>query len=368
MIGWIMKKSAKKSHADQKRPENIKRILIVKPSSLGDIFHVFPAVARLQELFPEAEFDWLVHPAFADALDYAPVKVSRKIIFRRKELGKVSTAIPAMMELIRELRMISYDYIFDFQGLFRSAFFARIARGRVVGFARPREPMARWFYHNWCKVNLRLHAVRRNQLLVERFFQTGTMRTICKVTSQVENSKTLNTKLERLGIKPDDLLIGVSPGARWESKTFPEDLFARVIRLTSEMYPQARFVIMGAPADQKIAENIRQLANTPAAVSIAGATELGELVELISRCKVLLANDSGPVHIAAAAQVPVVCFYGPTNPNLTGPFGDIHTIFQRGDLKCIKCMRRKCCQIVTECHNIDAAAVATAISRKIRED
>ena len=362
-----MKVAKRKSVGDKKIPANVKRILIVKPSSLGDIFHVFPAVARLQELFPEAEFDWLVHPAFAEALDYAPVKVARKIIFRRRELGKITTILPAMIELIRELREYPYDYIFDFQGLFRSAFFARAARGRVVGFARPREPMARWFYHCWSKVNLRLHAVRRNQLLVERFFQTGTMRTGCKVSSQQENAGTLNAKLARLGIKSDDILVGISPGARWESKMFPPELFARVIKLTSEMYPQLRFVVMGAPADQKVAENIRQLSNSDNVVSIAGATGLGELVELISRCKVLLANDSGPVHIAAAANVPVVCFYGPTNPNLTGPFGDIHTIFQRGDLKCIKCMRRKCSRIVTECHNIDAAAVAAAIGRKIQE-
>lgn len=126
-------------------------------------------------------------------------------------------------------------------------------------------------------------------------------------------------------------------------------------------------MIMGAPADQKLAENIRLLAGDAQVVSLAGSTSLGELVELIKRSKVLLANDSGPVHIAAAAKVPVVCFYGPTNPNLTGPFGDIHTIFQRGDLNCIKCMNRKCRNIVTECHNIDAAAAAAAICKKIQE-
>ena len=362
-----MKTGKKSLPSAKKLPTNVKRILIVKPSSLGDIFHVIPAVARLHELFPEAEFDWLVHPAFADALDYSPAPVKRKIIFRRRELGKLSTMLPAMFELIRELRAVQYDYIFDFQGLFRSAFFARMAKGRVVGFARPRENMARWFYHNWSKVNLRLHAVRRNQLLVERFFQTGTMRTNTVMPPHDHNLRTLNNKLQRLGVADDDLIVGVSPGARWESKAFPPELFARVILLTAEMQPKVKFVIMGAPADQKLAENIRMLAGSAPVVSMAGSTSLGELVELIKRSKVVLANDSGPVHIAAAAKVPVVCFYGPTNPNLTGPFGDIHTIFQRGDLQCIKCMSRKCRNIVTECHSIDAAAAATAVCKKIQE-
>lgn len=346
--------------------ESVKRILIVKPSSLGDIFHVFPAVARLHELFPNAEFDWLINPVFSDALDYAPVPVKRKIFFRRRELGRLSTLPGEFAALVQELRKTPYDYVFDFQGLFRSAFFARLARGKVVGFARPREAMARWFYHRWCKVNLRLHAVRRNQLLVERFFHTGTMRTQTFMPDSPEHSQSLQSKLDYHGIKSDDLLIGISPGARWESKVFPPELFAKTVMLTSEMLPEAKFIIMGTPADQKNAEIIRELSGSDRVFSLAGATSLGELIELIKRCKVLLANDSGPVHIASAAQVPVICFYGPTNPNLTGPFGDIHTIFQRGDLNCIKCMHRKCKLVTAECHNIDAAAVAGAINKKLQ--
>ena len=361
-------KSARKISQPARINKDVRRILIVKPSSLGDIFHVFPAVARLHELFPQAKFDWLVNPTFADAVDYAPVPVDRKIIFRRRELGQLSTMLPSAVELIRELRQESYDYVFDFQGLFRSAFFARIARGRVVGFARPREPIARWFYHHSCKVNLRLHAVRRNQLLVERFFGTGTMRTSVQLPDNPANAEQLNIKLERLGLNINSKIVGVSPGARWESKTFPCRLFADVISQTAQKHPDTSFVIMGAPADQKLADTICQMVGLPQVVSLAGSTTLGELVELINRCKAMLANDSGPVHIAAAAGVPVVCFYGPTNPNMTGPFGDNHTIFQRTDLPCIKCMRRHCSLVTTECHAIDADAAASALSQKITKE
>ena len=360
-----MKPKSKSANANNAESGRVKRILIVKPSSLGDIFHVFPAVARLHELFPNAIFDWLVNPAFAEALDYAPCPIGKKIIFRRRQLGKISSMMPEFMLLAKELRKEQYDYVFDFQGLFRSALFARIARGKVVGFARPREAAARWFYHRWCKVNLRLHAVRRNQLLVERFFHTGTMKTAVKLPENSQYAESLQNKLDRQKISKGTFTIGISPGARWESKCFPPELFAKTILLVSEMFPEANFIIMGAPADQKTAESIRLLTGDVPVYSLAGSTSLGELIELITRCDVLLANDSGPVHIAAAAQVPVVSFYGPTNPNLTGPFGDIHTIFQRGDLNCIKCMRRKCRLPITECHNIDAAAVASAIRQKL---
>ena len=83
---------------------------------------------------------------------------------------------------------------------------------------------------------------------------------------------------------------------------------------------------------------------------------------------VLLSNDSGPVHIAAAAQVPVVCFYGSTNPKLTGPFGDIHTILQRGDLDCIGCLKRRCVRPEPECHRVDPALAAMAVRNRIMEE
>lgn len=351
-----------------RNPAAVKRILIVKPSSLGDIFHVFPAVARLGALFPRAEFDWLVHPAFAEALDYAPVPVARRIPFRRRELGQLGTFLSEFWELARELRKVRYDYIFDFQGLLRSAACARLAHGRVIGFARPRERAARWFYHRLVKVNLRLHAVRRNQLLVERFFHTGTMPVECVMPRVPRYAASLDAKLARLGVKPDALLIGVSPGARWESKVFPPELFGQVIRLAAQMVPDACFVLMGAPADQKLTADIQAQCSGEHVVSLAGETGLGELVELIRRCGALLANDSGPVHIAAAAHVPVVCFYGPTNPKLTGPFGDIHTIFQRGDLECIGCLKRQCALPAAECHRIDPASAALALRGKILEE
>ena len=347
--------------------EPVRRILIVKPSSLGDVFHVFPAVAQLAGLFPEARFDWLIHPAFAEALDYAPTPIDRRIFFRRRELGRIGTFLPEFLELWRELRQERYNYIFDFQGLLRSSLCARLARGRVIGFARPRERMARWFYHNYCKVNLRLHAVRRNQLLVERCFQTGLMNLKCSLPRVDAYASSLEGKLSRLGVPPEAPLVAVSPGARWESKVFPAELFGQVIQLAARMVPEAYFVLAGAPADRAQADQIRHCCDSGHVVSLAGATGLGELIELIRRSRVLLSNDSGPVHIAAAAGVPVVCFYGPTNPKLTGPFGDIHTILQRADLECIGCLRRHCRKTETECHRIDPARAATAIRNKILE-
>ena len=82
----------------------IHRILIVKPSSLGDIIHAFPALVLLKKSFPQSEFDFLVNPSFAGILDFSPVPIRKKILFERKKLGKVSSALPETLKLIKNLR------------------------------------------------------------------------------------------------------------------------------------------------------------------------------------------------------------------------------------------------------------------------
>ena len=86
------------------------RILIVKPSSMGDIIHVFPALAFLREQLPEAVFDFVVHPAFAGILDYSPAPIRRKILFQRQRLGRVSSFPLAFLRLCRALRSRSPRY------------------------------------------------------------------------------------------------------------------------------------------------------------------------------------------------------------------------------------------------------------------
>ena len=108
----------------------VKRILVIKPSSLGDILHVFPALAELRIHCPEATLDFLIHPAFADILDYSPFPVSERILFERKRMGRVSTMVPEFLKLARELRRKEYDLVIDFQGLTRSALFASLTRDR----------------------------------------------------------------------------------------------------------------------------------------------------------------------------------------------------------------------------------------------
>lgn len=340
--------------------KNTSDILIVKPSSLGDIFHAFPAVELLHRRYPDAAFDWMVNPDFAEALEFCPVPIRRRIIFPRRELSRFSSFAGAFIRLSRDLRQVRYDLVVDFQGLFRSAFFGWLARGRFqAGFAHPKETSAGLFYRRSFQPGPEAkHAVEKNCSLAGQLCGGGTVAVPpLSLAGAPRFSRAVDARLGGLGIADDAVLVGVTPGARWESKCFPVELFAGVMRQVAERLPRVHFLVLGSPGDRECAGKL--IAGLPGvkAVSLAGETSIGELVEVLRRCRAVVSNDSGPIHIAAAAGVPVFAFFGPTDPELTGPYGAEHRIFQ-ADLDCLKCLSRKCPLQTNACHRLDAAAVA----------
>ena len=329
------------------------KVLIVKPSSLGDIFHVFPAVALLTTAHPDVEIDWMVHPAFADVLKYCP-NIRRVIFFQRKELGSFKTFLPHFFKLFSELRQKRYDLVIDFQGLFRSAFFAWIARCRqIAGFASPKEPAAKFFYTIKIIVpGSTLHAVDKNINMMQQLLNS----THTVASTFPAPVKEFYEKAEKLlresGITPSDRVVGIIPGARWKSKCWPPAFFAEILSAVNRLHPELKFIILGSESDSTASTEIMKSATDAKIISLTGKTSIGELIETIRRCEFIISNDSGPVHIAAAMNKTVFAFFGPTDPCKTGPYGSNHYIFQ-ADLPCIKCLKRKCPLGTFECHKLE---------------
>lgn len=343
-------------------PEKVRRILVVKPSSLGDILHTFPAVELLRRKYPTAKLDWLVHPAFADVLKFSPFPVDRAILFERRKLGRLATMPGEFIRLTGAIRRRRYDLVIDFQGLFRSALFGGLARGaRQIGFAAPRESTARWFYRHRLPVDMNIHAVERNVALVNRLL--GSDDPVPELT--------LPLHLFHPPLPPDTAgrpLVGMVPGARWPSKQFPEQLFADVFTRLGKLIPDCRGVIIGSGADADGAAKIIAAAgNDPRLFSLAGKTGVGEMIETIARCGLLISNDSGPMHVAAALGVPVLAFFGSTDPALTGPYGTRNRIFRRPDLACLSCLKRICPEGgPPRCHDLNAGEIAEAAAAMLK--
>ncbi len=352
-------------------PDKIKKkikVLIVKPSSLGDILHAFPAVDLLSENLPDVEIDWLVHPAFAPILDYRK-EVKNKIIFERKKLGNLKTFFPEFIKLLKELRKNRYDLVIDMQGLFRSAIIAWLAKSPgVVGFASTRERLCSLFYRDKFQTPPELaHAVEKNISLIAAKLNATDKIAFSPLPELKKYAEPAQKILAAANISKQDICIGLVPGARWKSKQWPPEFFAKAINILSAKRPDLHFLIFGTDADAHAAEKISSMSENQEHVhSFAGKTGLGELVELMRKCEAVLATDSGPTHIAAALGKPVFALFGPTFPEKTAPYGKKHEIFQP-EISCIKCFKRYCRDESYRCHSsIDAEIVAERILTRLK--
>lgn len=323
----------------------MKRFLIVKPSSLGDVIHAFPAVSMLAETYPDAEIDWLVIPSLVPLVKYHPA-VKNVILFRRKEMGKIASFPKAFLELWSAIRKNRYDAVIDLQGLFRSALISRLAKTSLVaGPAECRESISTIFYkrklHPGEKEN---HAVRKNMMMMADFLGRPVPE---KIGFEMKHDpEAAENAARKLGDFANKKYIAVAPGARWESKQWPPDFFAECIDLFLKNHPDHSAVLLGTDSEREQGEEMKKILKHPV-LDLIGKTAIPELVECIRNASMLFCNDSGPMHIAAALNTPLTACFGPTDPVLTGPFTDLAAVLTP-DIHCLKCFRRTCEKM--ECH------------------
>lgn len=308
---------------------------------MGDVLHAFPAVHALLAANPGLAVDWVINPAFAELLDYLP-GIQRKIFFRRRELGRFSSFFSAVRELLRELRKEKYDAVIDLQGLFRSALVGLCAHTDLrCGPAEAREKVARLCYRKKLRYpeNLR-HAVEKNCAMIRDF--CGSERISCyyslpEVDKYASAAKIL---LSKNGLS-EKKYVAIAPGARWETKQWPPEFFAAAAGCIAEQLPDHEFVLLGSPAEKELCDQVHKAANNIHITNLSGQTTPGELVEVIRHAELLICNDSGPMHIAAATGTRVLAMFGPTDPSLTGPYGPQCKVIQP-ELDCICCLSKSC--------------------------
>ena len=349
----------------------MKRFLVIKPSSLGDVLHAFPAASALAEKDGEKrEISWMIHPAFSELLDYLPF-VKKKIFFDRKSLGKFSTFFSAFFRLFSALREEKYDAVYDFQGLLRSGFFSFLTKSPLrYGPDAPREKLTRIFYNRKMTYPAETrHAVDKlchmtakaeNIPLPEKYFHLP----VLEKYRQSAVKKALEAGLD---LTEKRTVIAIAPGARWQSKTWESVFFAKIMQEVHKKFPEVHFLILGSNAEKESVDELKKaLPAGIACTDLCGKTTIGELVELIRFAGILICNDSGPMHIAAFTDTIPVAFFGPTDPDLTGPCCKKARVFQDTKLSCIKCFRRECSLL--SCHKaIDPVLVADSIHHILTE-
>lgn len=314
------------------------RILILKPSSLGDIVHGLPVLAAIRSSRPESRISWLVARAFAPFLQNHPA-IDELIIFDRTRFGKMwfnPFATRDFLKFVRDLRRRRFDLIIDLQGLLRSGLLARLAgAGRRVGFADAREGGWLFYTHRVAPPPSAVHAVDRNLAVAAALGMRGAPPTFDLGITDAE----MTAARSILGSVADAPFAAILPGARWSSKQWRKDGFASVIDHL-ENNERLRCIILGGPDDAPLAASIAAACTTRPS-NLAGQTTLRELTAILSLAARVICVDSGPMHIAAALGRPITAIFGPTNPSRTGPYGETAQVV-RLELPCSPCYRRTC--------------------------
>lgn len=312
-------------------PDSPQRILIIKPSAIGDVVHTLPILNLLRRRWPAAAIDWVVTPACAGILDGHP-QLNDMLIFDRKRLAGWWRSVAtwrALRVFTRDLRSRRYDLVLDLQGLFRSGWLAWKTRSPVrVGFANAREGARLFYTHRVMTGSPEQHAIERYLKLAK--FVGCPVEPVEYVFPTDDADRTAVADL----LGSSEAYAVLVPGTNWPTKRWPVEHFDRLAaRLRDQQ--GLRIVIAGSPAERELGDRIA------GGLNLCGRTNLRQLVALIESASLVVCNDSGPMHIAAALGKPMVALFGPTNPVRTGPYRREGSVL-RLDIPCSPCYSRHC--------------------------
>jgi lipopolysaccharide heptosyltransferase I len=306
------------------------RILLIKPSSLGDVTHTLPVLHLLRRRYPDAKISWLVAPYCSGLLEGHP-DLDEVILFDRRRFGTAWKNPSAGLDLIRfkrDLRRRQFDWVIDLQGLFRSGWLAWQTRAPIrIGFANAREFSWLFYTHRIPIATMEQHAVDRYLRIA---LAAGCADEPIEFPFAVSQSDR-TTVAQMTGDEPYAVLL---PGANWPTKRWPVENYQALVDPIRQRFG-LRCIVAGGRDTIDLAKAI------PSALNLAGKTNLPQLVALLERSNLVIANDSGPMHIAAALGKPLVTLFGPTNPIRTGPYNRPESVV-RVDIPCSPCYSRHC--------------------------
>jgi len=306
-----------------------KKILIIKPSALGDIVHTLPFLAAVHNRFPGAEIHWVVARGLHLFLEGHPMITKLWIMDKDiwKKLFRLHRSVPEIIHFGRTLAAEKFDISIDLSGLLRSGLITWAAGAKErLGFSDSDEGSP-FFYTHKIRGGTDIHAIDR-YLKLARLMG-------CDVSRVEHPMPPILEEMPEFSFLPEKFCI-IAPSAGKEANKWPADRFGQLA--AGLPIPS---VVISNRADAPVAEQV-VAASKGMAISMAGKTGLKELTALISRARFFISNDTGPMHIAAALGVPVFAVFGPANPVRTGPYGTGHTIIRK-EISCAPCYRQNPC-------------------------
>ena len=310
------------------------KILILKPSSLGDVIQALPVLRLLKLHFRQAEIYWWIDSALAPLLEGDP-DLTQVVLFERRRWAKPQHW-PEMLRSILWLRDQKFDLVIDLQCLLRSGIFAWLSNGKfLIGLDEMREG-ARGFYDEAVpRASFHTHAVDWYLSVLPRL-GVEAHKNFTWIPERPAVAAAVKSKWQT----DDASWIAIQPGARWNNKRWPVEKFSRLVQLLAQKFPDARFAILGSKEDKPLADAIAKTESSRC-LNLCGITSLPEMIEWVRLSRLMITNDTGPMHVAAALGKPVVGLFGPTEPRRTGPYGQMENVLQL-NLPCSPCLKDTC--------------------------
>jgi len=346
---------------------NVKRILIIKPSALGDVVTAVPVLRGLRRSFPASHITWLVATGCADLIRHDS-DLNDVILFDRKASGTFGVAgVRALARLRRQLKAGRFDWVIDLQGLLRSGWFSWLTGAPLrAGFADAREGATLFYTHQFAP--MAAHTVDRNIELARSLHADASPADFTLQAAPPARQRVADL-LARIGMAAKSFVVCVPP-TRWPTKVYPPRHWQVVIR---ELATRCPVVVLGGPGDTALCaqacEGISSVHN------LAGQTSVSEMVALIAAARGVICSDSAAKFIAPAVSTPAVALLGPTRVERTGvytpeppntgeasvPRPHIQAVNIVTQLPCQGCLRRRCAHTACMQSIPPARVVETAV-------
>jgi heptosyltransferase-1 len=329
------------------------KALVVRLSSIGDVVHTLPALAALQRHGWEA--GWVVEPPSRVLLDGNPA-VAQVI----EAATAKAFSWRAALRTARELRRARYDAALDFQGLWKSAAWARLSGARrVLGWDRRarREPASALLLTQAVGGSAAGHVIDKNLALLRGLGIDAVGSREFPLPAAADSVE----RVERgLGAIARDRVAILNPGGGWPSKLWPPERFGALAQGLAKLGLQS--LVTYGPGEQPLADRV--VAASEGTAQRSFPTSLLDFVELARRARVVVAADTGPMHLACAVGTPVVALFGPTDPARNGPFSRDDVVLRKAP-PCAPCYSRACTRHAGVMAQIGVAEVADAVARRV---
>ncbi|NOY58408.1 MAG: lipopolysaccharide heptosyltransferase II [Calditrichaeota bacterium] len=280
------------------------KILIIHTAFFGDIILATPLIRAMQEGLKNVEIHALVKPETVQVLQNNP-HLQKIIVFDKR--GKDS-GFAGLLKIGRKIKKEKFDLVISPHRSFRSAMLARATGAKIrVGFD---TSAGAFLYNKKVKYDSSIHEIERN-LSLARALGIQSIHKQPQVFPGEEDKAVVDRLLVKAGFKSAGSLVALAPGSIWATKRWPLSYYKKLAQILIKN--RVRVVLIGGDADYALGRKIAT-GDENVIFNAAGQLSLLQSAELLKRCRVLVSNDSAPLHLATAVGTPVIAIFGPTVP------------------------------------------------------